>query len=78
MEKTMSKEKQPMQEGLFSAAKQFTDAFFDGLKTNAINRALDQAKNNKMPDDVIDSMEKIEKETQRLKNLVKSYQRKVQ
>lgn len=74
----MSKEKQPMQEGLFGAAKQFTDAFFDGLKQNAINKALDHAKNNKMPDDVIDSMEKIEKETQRLKNLVKGYQRKVQ
>jgi hypothetical protein len=78
MEKTMSKQTQPIEEGLFGAAKQFTDAFFDGLKANAINRALDQAKNNKMPDDVIDSMEKIEKETQRLKNLVKSYQRKVQ
>ena len=74
----MSKQTQPIEEGLFGAAKQFTDAFFDGLKANAINRALDQAKNNKMPDDVIDSMEKIEKETQRLKNLVKSYQRKVQ
>ncbi len=74
----MSKEKQPVKEGLFGAAKQFTDAFFDGLKANAINKALDQAKNNKMPDDVIDSMEKIEKETERLKNLVKNYQRKVQ
>ena len=40
----MSKEKQPIKEGLFSSAKKFTDAFFDGLKQNAINKALDQAK----------------------------------
>jgi len=74
----MSNEKQPIQENLFGAAKKFTDAFFDGLKANAVNKALEQAKQNKFPPDVIDSMEKIEKETQRLKNLVKSYQRKVQ
>ena len=73
----MSKEKQPVKEGLFSAAKQFTDAFFDGLKANAINRALEQAKKNKMPDDVIDTMELIEKESERLTNLLKTYQRKV-
>ena len=70
--------KEIQQEGLFGTAKKISDAFFDGLKANAINKALDQAKNNKMPDDVIDSMEKIEKETERLKNLVKNYQRKVQ
>jgi hypothetical protein len=74
----MSKEKQPIKEGLFGAAKQFTDAFFDGLKQNAINKALEQAKKNKMPDDVIDTMEKIEKESERLNNLLKTYQRKVQ
>jgi hypothetical protein len=74
----MSKEKQPIKEGLFGAAKQFTDAFFDGLKTNAINKALEQAKKNKMPDDVIDTMEKIERESERLNNLLKTYQRKVQ
>ena len=74
----MSKEKQPIQEGLFGAAKQFTDAFFDGLKQNAINKALEQAKRNKMPDDVIDTMEKIEKESERLNTLLKTYQRKIQ
>lgn len=69
----MSKEKQPMQEGLFGAAKKFTDAFFDGLKQNAINKALEQAKQNKFPPDVIDSMEKIENERQRLSQLIKKY-----
>jgi len=33
----MSKEK--TNEGLFGAAKKFSDAFFDGLKTNAVNKA---------------------------------------
>jgi hypothetical protein len=72
----MSKEKQPVNEGLFGAAAKFTEEFFDGLKTNAINRALEQAKKNKMPDDVIDTMELIEKESERLTNLLKTYQRK--
>jgi hypothetical protein len=69
----MSKEKQPVEEGLFGAAKKFTDAFFDGLKTNAVNRALEQAKQNKCPPDVIDSMERIENERQRLSQLIKKY-----
>jgi hypothetical protein len=69
----MSKEKQPIEEGLFGAAKKFTDAFFDGLKSNAINKALEQAKQNKFPPDVIDSMEKIENERQRLSQIIKKY-----
>jgi hypothetical protein len=69
----MSKEKQPIKEGLFGAAKQFTDAFFDGLKQNAINKALEQAKKNKMPDDVIDAMERIEKERDTLNKLIQKY-----
>jgi hypothetical protein len=69
----MSKEKQPVEEGLFGAAKKFTDAFFDGLKQNAINKALDQAKQNKFPPDVIDAMERIEKESDTLNKLIQKY-----
>jgi hypothetical protein len=69
----MSKQKQPIEEGLFGAAKKFTDAFFDGLKSNAVNKALEQAKQNKFPPDVIDSMEKIENERQRLSQIIKKY-----
>jgi len=69
----MSKEKQPIKEGLFGAAKKFTDAFFDGLKTNAINKALEQAKQNKLPPEVIDTMERIEKETDTLNKLIQKY-----
>lgn len=69
----MSKEKQPIKEGLFSSAKKFTDAFFDGLKQNAINKALDQAKQNKLPQDVIDAMERMEKERDTLNKLIQKY-----
>jgi len=69
----MSKQTQPVEEGLFGAAKKFTDAFFDGLKTNAVNKALEQAKQNKFPPDVIDSMERIENERQRLSQIIKKY-----
>ena len=34
-------------EGLFGSAKKFSDAFFDGLKTNATNKAFKQAQKNK-------------------------------
>jgi hypothetical protein len=69
----MSKEKQPVEDVLYGAAKKFTDAFFDGLKANAVNKALEQAKQNKFPPDVIDSMERIENERQRLSQLIKKY-----
>ena len=69
----MSKEKQPIKEGLFGAAAKFTKAFFDGLKTNAINKALDQAKQNKLPPDVIDAMERMEKERDALNKLIQKY-----
>ena len=69
----MSKEKQPIKEGLFSSTKKFTDAFFDGLKQNAVNKALDQAKQNKFPPDVIDAMERIEKESDTLNKLIQKY-----
>lgn len=69
----MSKEKQPIREGLFGSAKKFTDAFFDGLKQNAVNKALDQAKQNKFPPDVIDAMERIEKERNSLTKLMQKY-----
>jgi hypothetical protein len=73
MDKTMSKEKQPIEENIFGAAKKFTDAFFDGLKQNAINQALDRAKENKFPPEVIDAMQRIEKERDTLNKLIRKY-----
>jgi hypothetical protein len=68
----MSKEKQPIQEGLFGAAKKFTDAFFDGLKVNATNRALSQAQNNpKIPGTIVDKMRELDKASKELQKMIK-------
>ena len=66
----MSNETQPIQEGLFGAAKQFSDAFFDGLKNNAVDRVLDKARKARMSQEAIDKMEKIKKEKQELDKIL--------
>jgi hypothetical protein len=69
----MSNEKQIIQEGLFSTASNFVNDFFDGLKSNATNRALEKARQNKLPQDVIDVMEKIKSDGDELRDLIKKY-----
>ena len=66
----MSKEKQIIQEGLFSMASNFVNDFFDGLKSNATNRALEKARQNKLPQDVVDVMEKIKRDGDELRDLI--------
>ena len=66
--------KETINEGLFGAAKKFTDAFFDGLKSNAVNKALKQAeKNPKIPTPVIDKMKAIDKLAKELEDDLKYY-----
>jgi hypothetical protein len=61
-------------ENIFSAARKFSDAFFDGLKSNAVNRALKQAeKNPKMPSPIIDKMKAIDKLAKELEDDLKYY-----
>ena len=68
----MSKEK--TNEGIFGAAKKFSDAFFDGLKANAVNRALKQAeKNPKIPTPIINKMKAIDKLAKELEDDLKYY-----
>lgn len=68
----MSKEK--VNEGLFGAAKKFSDAFFDDLKTNATNKAIAAAKKNKkIPVKIIQRMEQIEKLSKELQDDLKYY-----
>lgn len=69
----MSSNKKIQQEGLFGAAKQFSDAFFDGLKNNATNSALEKAKQNKLPKDIVDIMAKIEADSDKLRDEIKKY-----
>ena len=66
----MSKETQPIQEGLFGAAKQFSDAFFDGLKNNAVDKVLEKARKARLHQDAIDKMEKIKKEKEELDKIL--------
>ena len=61
----MSKDK--VNEGLFGAAKKFSDAFFDSLSKNTSDRVISQAKKRGLPKEVISHMEKVQKDTEALK-----------
>jgi hypothetical protein len=71
MEKNiMSKRK--LNEGLFGAAKKFTDAFFDGLKSNAVNTALEKAKKNKsVPPKIVQKMDELDRAARELEKMIK-------
>jgi hypothetical protein len=70
----MSNTKKPIKEGLFDATKKFTDAFFDGLKTNATNKAIQSAKNNKnVPSHLVTKMTELEKLAKELKDDLEKY-----
>lgn len=60
----MSKEK--TNEGIFGAARRFSDAFFDGLSRNATNKMIDKAKRQGAPKELTDIMAKIEKDKKEL------------
>lgn len=62
--------KQIQQEGLFGAAKKFSDAFFDGLKNNAVDRVLSKARAARMSQEAIEKMEKIKKEKEELDKIL--------
>jgi len=67
--------KQKINEGLFGAAKKFSDSFFDGLKTNATNKALAQAKKSKkLPPRVVKKMSDIDKASKELEQMLKDIQ----
>lgn len=69
----MSKDK--VNEGLFSAAKKFSDAFFDGLSKNASDRMIKKAEKAGMPKDAIDVMNNIKKEKEYLDSLLRQYEK---
>jgi hypothetical protein len=62
--------KETIKEGLFGAAKKFSDAFFDGLKNNAVDNVINQAKKARMEKDAIEQMEKIKKEKEELDKIL--------
>jgi hypothetical protein len=65
--------KETTNEGLFGAAKQFSDAFFDGLKNNATKSMLDKAEKQGMPLPIIQKMKNLEKEKQELDAIIRKY-----
>jgi hypothetical protein len=58
--------KDNINEGLFGAAKEFSDAFFDGLKTNTTNKIIEKAKQRGLPKEIVDNMLRIQKEKEEL------------
>lgn len=64
----MSKEIQ--QEGLFGTAKKLSDAFFDGLKNNAVDRVLAKARAARLDRQAIEKMEKIKKDKEELDKIL--------
>tara|TARA_B100001564_G_C20458363_1_gene586796 strand:- start:414 stop:623 length:210 start_codon:yes stop_codon:yes gene_type:complete len=65
--------KKTQNEGLFSATKRFSDAFFDGLKNNQTKKFLSKAQTSGVPPKVVQQMRKLEKEKQELDNIIKKY-----
>ena len=57
-------------EGLFGAAKKFSDAFFDGLKKNQTDAFLRQAKKARMDREVIQRMEKLKRDKEELDKIL--------
>ena len=64
----MAKDK--VNEGLFSSARKFSDAFFDGLSKNATQKMLAQAKKAGAPKELTDVMAKIQKDKAELEAIL--------
>lgn len=62
-----------IKENIFDSAKKFTDAFFDGLKNNAIDKVLQKAQEHGAPHPLIQKMKDLEKEKKELDALIKKY-----
>lgn len=65
--------KKTTNEGLFSTARKFSNAFFDGLNKNTEEKFIQRAKKAGTPKELTDKMEKIKKEKSELDALIKKY-----
>ena len=63
--------KQKTNEGIFSAAEKFTNAFFKGLENNTANRFIKKAEKAKLPPEAIKLMKDLENNSKRLKDAMK-------
>ena len=73
-EKTKSKsvsEMKTQKNEVFGAVQKFSNAFFDGLKSNATNKAIRAAKKNKrVPTEIVRKMEEIDKASKQLQDML--------
>ena len=61
--------------GLFSATKKFTDAFFDGLKSNTVSKALKDAEKNEKPTPkVIQNMKEIDDASKEIEQMLREFE----
>ena len=51
----------------------FIGDFFDGLQSGTANRLIKKAADRGLPKDLVNQMDKIEKERQKLDNIIKKY-----
>jgi hypothetical protein len=57
---------------IFNKLKNLTDSFFDGLKTNATNKAIHAVKNNKkVPVAIVKKMEDIQAQSRELEKMLR-------
>ena len=65
------KQKKRIGENLFDAADKFVAAFFKGLEQNTANQIIKKAEKAKLPADVIQRMEDINKRVEDFRDSVK-------
>jgi len=63
--------KKQVNEGLFGAAKKFSDAFFNGLSRNTADRVIKQAEKRGLPPEAVDAMKRIKKDNEILNSILR-------
>lgn len=64
--------KKKIDEGIFSAARKFSDAFFDGLSKNMEDKFIRKAEKIGMEQIAIDKMKQIQKDKEELEKILDS------
>lgn len=57
--------------GLFSFAKKFSDTFFDGLSTKTTDKALKNARKNRLKEDAIRKEQQKKRDEEELQKILK-------
>lgn len=72
----ISMKKKRLNENIFDAARKFTDAFFDGLKRNAVKDMISRAETANVEPEIVRKMKELERDSQELDRLIKKYSKK--